>query len=106
MKRSGNIRVLAFEKFQSLIVAILGAICGLIYSVGGFMVDLLVSLNLVESVETSGLSYGTVLAFGALLVMPVIGAFAGFLFGLAEALVFNLFSGWIKDVDLNFSQKK
>ena len=106
MKRSVGIRVLSFAKFQSLIGGILGGFCGFIYSFGGLVVDLLVSLNLLESAETSGLSYGTILAFGALLVMPVLGAFIGFLFGLAEALVFNLFSGWVKDVNLNFEKKK
>jgi hypothetical protein len=46
-------------------------VLGLLYSVGGFFVDLF----------TIGLNQGTLLAFGALIGMPLIFAAAGFALG-------------------------
>ena len=57
--------------------AYLGLFCGVLYSVGGFFVDLF----------TRGLNWGTLLAFGALLGMPAIFAAAGFILGAVVALV-------------------
>ena len=55
----------------------LGLVCGVLYSVGGFFVDLF----------TIGLNWGTVLAFGALVGMPVVFGVFGFLAGALIALV-------------------
>ncbi len=58
-------------------MAYLGLACGALYSVGGFVVDLL----------TIGLNRGTAVAFTALVGMPVaFGAF-GFICGALIALV-------------------
>lgn len=54
-----------------------GFACGILYSVGGFFVDLF----------TIGLNWGTVLAFGALVGMPVIFGVVGFAGGAAIDLV-------------------
>jgi hypothetical protein len=51
--------------------ALLGLICGVLYSFGGVIVDLF----------TIGLNWGTVLAFGALVGMPAAFAVAGFVVG-------------------------
>ena len=57
-------------------MAYLGLVCGVLYSVGGFFYDLF----------TTGLNWGTAMAFGALVGMPaVFGAF-GFLCGSLGAL--------------------
>jgi len=58
-------------------MAILGFFCGVLYSVGGFFVDLF----------TIGLNRGTALAFMALVGMPLIFGVVGFLAGLIIALV-------------------
>ena len=58
-------------------MAWLGLVCGVLYSFGGFFVDLL----------TIGLNGGTVLAFGALIGMPVIFGALGFCLGALIALV-------------------
>jgi len=57
--------------------AYLGLVCGVLYSIGGVVVDLL----------TIGLNWGTVLAFGALLGMPVIFAMFGFFLGALIAFI-------------------
>ena len=90
MKKIKKIGVLSFGKFQGFIGALFGLLLGILYSFGGFMIDLLVSLGWITTQETPGLSWGTVLAFGALIGMPVIGGAIGFVFGLVEALVYNL----------------
>jgi len=57
--------------------AYLGLVCGVLYSFGGVVVDLL----------TIGLNWGTVLAFGALVGMPVIFGTFGFFSGALIALI-------------------
>lgn len=58
-------------------MAYLGLACGVLYSVGGFVVDLL----------TIGLNRGTAMAFMALVGMPVIFGLFGFLLGAMIAVV-------------------
>jgi len=58
-------------------MAYLGLVCGVLYSVGGLVVDML----------TIGLNWGTAMAFGALVGMPVVFGTFGFLCGALIALV-------------------
>lgn len=55
----------------------LGLVCGVVYSFGGLVYDLL----------TIGLNWGTAMAFGALLGMPVIFGAFGFVCGALGALL-------------------
>jgi len=55
----------------------------------------------VSSPETPGLSYGTVLAFGALIGMPVLFATFGSVFGFLEAILYNLFAHWFGGIKLD-----
>ena len=87
--------------FQTVFCTLLGLTAGFMYSFGGLLIDLLVSLEWITTDETPGLSYGTLLAFGALLGMPLIGALIGLVSGLVGTLVFNLFSKWLGWVNLN-----
>ena len=57
--------------------ASLGLVCGVLYSFGGVVVDLL----------TVGLNWGTVMAFCALVGMPVAFGVPGFFLGALVALV-------------------
>jgi hypothetical protein len=57
--------------------AYLGLACGVLYSVGGLVVDML----------TIGLNWGTAMAFMALVGMPVLFGTFGFLCGALGALV-------------------
>ena len=58
-------------------MAYVGLVCGVLYSFGGLIVDLL----------TTGLNWGTAMAFGALIGMPVIFGASGFLLGALLAFV-------------------
>lgn len=97
----------SLSKFQGIMGLILGLICGILYSIGGLFIDVLVTLNWLspETMGTPGLSYGTILAFGALIGMPIIFAIGGFLLGIVEGVLFNLFSKWLKGLSVNFDSK-
>jgi len=61
-------------------MAWLGLVCGVLYSFGGLVVDLL----------TIGLNGGTLLAFGALLGMPLVFGAFGFFCGVLIAVAAGL----------------
>jgi hypothetical protein len=85
-----KVNIFQYAKILTLGFAFLGLILGIFYSVGGLIIDTLVSLEWITSNETPGLSYGTVLAFGALIGMPAIGATFGFITGIICAFLYNL----------------
>ena len=72
-----NVKVLRTATMLAIAMACVGLVCGVLSSVGGFFVDLF----------TIGLNRGTVLAFGALVGMPVTFAAFGFVVGALGALV-------------------
>jgi len=82
MARIERLGVYSFAMFQAVLMAHVGLAAGILYSVGGFFVDLF----------TIGLNLGTALAFGALVGMPVIFAAAGLVVGIVEAVLFNFFA--------------
>ncbi|MFV8225640.1 DUF3566 domain-containing protein [Christiangramia aquimixticola] len=97
--------IVSFARFQAVLGGLIGLVCGILYSFSGLIIDALVSLEMLSPVtmETPGLSSGTVLAFGALIGMPVIFMIAGFILGLIEAILYNLFAKWFGGlkIDLN-----
>ncbi len=70
-------KVLRVATWTGILGACLGLLSGVLYSVGGFFVDLF----------TIGLNWGTVLAFGALIGMPVVFGAFGFVAGALVALI-------------------
>ena len=78
-------------RLQVIMGLIIGIILGIVYSVGGLLVDTLVTFELLsaEYWGTPGLSYGTFLAFGALIGMPFIFAAFGLVLGLVEAFLYE-----------------
>lgn len=104
MEKLKKIGVFSFAKFQSVLMALVGLFCGILYSFGGLIIDVLVSIGLVSSASAStpGLSFGTVLAFGALIGMPIIFATSGFLVGLVEAILYNQFAKWSGGIKIDF----
>ena len=93
MEKIKHVGIVSFARFQALIGALVGLIFGIIYSFGGLIIDALVSMGWVTTTETPGLSYGTILAFGALIGMPVIGLISGFVAGIAGGLMYNMVAG-------------
>jgi len=98
MKKVVHIGVFSFAKFQVILGIIIGSIFGVLYAFGGLGIDVLVSLGWINSKETAGLSYGTLLAFGALIGMPIIGLIAGVLKGVIEAVLYNFLSKRLKRI--------
>jgi len=101
-----KIKVLSLAKLQAVIMSIAGLIAGILYSIGGLIIDVLVSIEWVSPVvaSTPGLSFGTVLAFGALIVVPVLSAIIGFLAGAIGAFLYNFFGRWFGGIDIDFCQ--
>ncbi|NND50896.1 MAG: hypothetical protein HKN54_00735 [Flavobacteriaceae bacterium] len=83
-------KLVQFVLVQTIVMEIIGLIAGILYAFGGLIIDALVSFGWITTNETPGLSYGTILAFGALVGMPLIFAIVGFLLGLVEALFYKL----------------
>lgn len=106
MGRIRKLNVLQFALFQGLLTLLIGLGCGILYSFGGLLIDILVSLGWLsaESMGTPGLSRGTLLAFGALIGMPAIFGAIGLAAGIVEAILFNLISNWIGGFKWNISQ--
>ncbi len=94
MKKIRKIKLLPFALFQAFLFGLLGLLAGVMYSFGGLLVDALVSFDILTSQETPGLSEGTMLAFGALVGMPILFAGAGLLTGFLEAVLYNLAAMW------------
>ena len=80
-----------------------GLICGILYAFGGLVIDILVSMNILSatSMSTPGLSYGSLLAFGALIAMPAIGISIGLLVGLVESLLYNFYQKWFGGIKVD-----
>lgn len=84
---------------------LIGLVLGVLYAFGGFIIDAFVTFGWMTSDETPGLSYGTVLAFGALIGMPLIFATGGFVLGLVEAVLYNVLAKKIGGLNLEFQQE-
>jgi hypothetical protein len=104
MDKIRKLGVVSFAKFQAVLGGLLGGVCGIFYAVGGLVVDSLVSFGWIASSETPGWSLGTILAFGALIGMPVIGVAVGFILGLIEAWLYNAFAKWFGGISLKIEQ--
>lgn len=105
MIKAKTISILQFAKLQAYMLALVGIVFGIIYAIGGFIIDLMVTLNLVSSILTKGLSIGTLLAFGALLGVPTVFAIVGYLLGILEALLYNLSIRWFSAINFNIQLK-
>lgn len=108
MKKLKKLKIFPFALFQAFLFLLIGVIFGVLYSFGGLIIDTLVSTNVLSAkkMETPGLSYGTILAFGALIGMPLIGAAIGFLSGIVEAILYNIFTNIFGGLKIDFMYKE
>lgn len=104
MKRIKKVAIFSLAKFQMVLFGLIGLLFGIFYSFGGLLIDILVSLEVLSAVkmETPGLSYGTFLAFGALIGMPLIGMLFGFFSGILAAILYNLYGKRFGGLKVNF----
>ena len=102
MPKVKKIGVFSFTKLHTILGALIGLILGILYSFGGLLIDTLVTMGWITSQETPGLSYGTVLAFGSLIGMPIIFAMFGLVVGLLGALLYNVFAKWFGAIKIDF----
>ena len=93
-----------FAKFQAVLASLIGLLAGIIYSCGGLIVDALVTIGWITFPSTPGLSIGTVLAFGALLGMPIIFATFGYILGMIEAFLFNILANSFVGITIDFKR--
>ena len=71
----------------------LGLGLGILYSFGGLIIDAMVSLKYrdADDMDTTGLGYGTILSFGALIGMPLIFGGIGSILGLLYDILSQAF---------------
>ena len=79
---SKEVNSIALAKILGSTFTAIGLALGILYSVGGLIVDL----------TTTGINAGSGLAFFALIGMPIIFGVPAFLIGLIIAPIFNLIS--------------
>ena len=101
MPKIKRVGVFSLAKFQAVLMFPLGLLAGILYSFGGLIIDALVTVGWVTTSETPGLSYGTFLAFGALIGMPLIFTAFAFAVGIVEAVIYNLLAKRFGGVSLN-----
>jgi hypothetical protein len=87
-----RVGILSLAKMQALLLSFLGLIAGILYSLGGLIYDVY---------NTGGVNIGTALAFLALIGMPLIFAIFGFVVGIFEAILYNVFAKWFGGIELN-----
>jgi hypothetical protein len=104
MAKLNKIGVLSSAKLVVGIMALVGLIAGILYSFGGAIYDVLVSIGWTTSASTPGVGYGTALAFLALIAMPIIFATSGFLAGAVGAFLYNLVAGWVGGIEIDFEE--
>lgn len=90
MTKIKKIKMLAYAKMQAVIMDLSVWLQVAIFSIG-----------LIYDVFTNALSFGTVMAFGAILGMPVIFAVFGYITGIIGVFLYNIFSKWFGDMKID-----
>ena len=90
--KTKKIHVFFYAKLQATLMALLGLIAGIIYSLGGLLWELTVGIPL---------NLGTILAFLALLGMPALFAMVGFITGSISALLYNRAALWVEGIEID-----
>ena len=104
MTKNRKLNLLQFTILNGYIGLLIGIIAGILYSFGGLIIDFLVSLNVITSLDTPGLSSGTLLAFGALIGMPILFALFGLVFGILGGILYNTFYKFLPFTIMDLNQ--
>ena len=75
-----KLEINSVAKLQARLMSLIGLLCGFIYSIAGLFIDL----------QQDNLSYGTLLAFLAIIGMPILFGFFGYITGLIGASLNNV----------------
>lgn len=94
MKKDTRLSLIALTKLHVIVFTFVGLLAGILYSFGGLVYD----------AAMGSLGYGTVLAFGALIGMPMIGAIVGIVARIVEWLLFRIASGLLGGIEINFKE--
>jgi len=86
--------VLSLAKFRAVLFVFVGLVAGIFYSFGGVIVDVLFI----------GLIFGTALPFFAIIGMPITFAPFGFIIGLFEAFLYNIFARKYGGIEIDFER--
>lgn len=92
MAKLTRLGVLFTAKLLGVAMTVAGLIAGILYAFGGALYELF----------TGSLNTGTVLAFGALIGMPIIFGAAGFVAGAVAAVLYNIAAKWFGGIELDF----
>jgi predicted membrane-bound spermidine synthase len=94
MKTLKKIDVLSFAKFQTVLMALIGVLVGVMVAFFGFIFHFFFA-RLAESgssLPNIGMGMGLGLGLAALVILPLVYAVIGFFVGLIGAALFNLVS--------------
>lgn len=106
MVKIKTIRVMSLARLKGGMAALIGLMAGILYSFGGALIDVLVSMGWITSAATTGVGYGTALAFMALIGMPIMFGAVGFIAGLIVAGLYNAVAQRIGGVEVDLEQQK
>ncbi len=106
MVKIKKIRVMSLAKLQGAMAAFIGLVAGILYSFGGALLDVLVSMGWISSAATTGVGYGTALAFLAIIGMPIMFGIVGFVAGLIAAGLYNLVAQRVGGVEVDLEQQE
>ena len=101
MSLSKKTNPLQLAKLQAVLFGLIGLCFGIYYSIGGMFIDILVSAEVLqaENWDTPGLTIGALMAYMALVAMPLFTAICGFTLDLVKGLLYNLFRKWLENFD-------
>ena len=94
MAKLTRVGVLFLAKLQAVVMVVAGLIAGIVYSFGGALYELF----------TGTLNAGTILAFGALVGMPIIFGAVGLVAGAVGAVLYNFAAKRFGGIELDVEQ--
>jgi hypothetical protein len=94
-----RIGVLSAAKIVAAVYAVFGALGGLF-----FMALSLVGAGIAAAGEDVSPLIGMIFGVGAIIILPIIYACLGFVFGALSAALYNVFSGMVGGIELELQQ--